>query len=378
MTRLLFEWRTPIESRQEMVMISDRDARELMAMQEQDSQVFESVITRIYGNVLLPGDTCLDGGAAKGLHTLPMARAVGTQGRVVAVEAIPTVARALRALVEEKRLTQVSVVQKALYHRAGIVQFSVVQNAPSRSGIARTSYPVEPDIATITVETVLVDELLADVDGWRFGKLDIEGAEFRALQGARRAIAEHSPFLVFERSLAAPTWYGYAPAEFFEFFQGLGYAMFDLFGRKLTPTDWHVAGRPWYALGVRSQSPDESFVRDDLPRILIEHLEANRAGGAPFPSSRAQSGAPFIWATPNPVPGGDGAGTTMVHWDTRSATGEVSISVNGDEERLFFRSPKGSRSAPWINAWGTYEFRLYVDSGRSELLDQVSVTRRKH
>jgi FkbM family methyltransferase len=359
-------------------MISDRDAEELMALQEQDSQTLESVITRIYGNVLRLGDTSFDGGAAKGLHTLPMARAVGAQGLVVAAEAIPSVAEALRELLEQKGLAQVKVIQRALYHQAGTVEFSVVQNAPARSGIARTSYPFDPDIATITVETVLIDQLLADVDGWRFGKVDIEGAEFRALQGARRAIAKHSPFLVFERSLAAPTWYGYTPAEFFEFFHGLSYATFDLFGRELTPANWHVPGRPWYALGVRSQSQDERFVRDDLPRMLVAYLEANRSGGAPFPSSRAEAGDPFIWATPNPVPGGDGAGTTVVHWDTGRPSGEVSISVNGDEERLFFRSPKGSRGAPWINAWGTYEFRLYADANRTELLDQVLVTRRKH
>lgn len=357
-------------------MIDDRDAQELMKMQEQDSQVFENIITRIYTAVLQPGDTCLDGGAANGLHTLPMARLVGADGKVLSFEPVPSSARNLERVLQEKKLHHVQVIQKALYHEARTVQFRVVTNAVSRSGIAETSYPFEPDIKEKAVETILIDEVLAGVSTWRFCKLDIEGAEFRALQGGRRAITKHEPFLVFERSVAAAEWYQYTPVEFFDFFRELGYRTFDLFGRELALRDWGVLGRPWYALGVRIGSDDEEFVHERLTSILLELRDSDPSRTAKFLEARA-AGGPFIWAAPNPVPGGTGPGTTVVRWDSAASDGEVYISVNGDEERLFFRSAKGSRCAPWINAWGTYVFRLYAGLDRAELLDAVTVTRRK-
>jgi FkbM family methyltransferase len=359
-------------------MIGERDTKDLMRMQEQDCQVFENIITRIYAAVLQPGDICLDGGAANGLHTLPLARLVGPQGRVFSVEPIPSVARALDLVLREKGLRQVRLIQAALYHEVCTAQFTIVRNALSRSGINRTWYPFEPDIEEISVSTILIDDILCDQDTWRFCKLDLEGCEFRALQGGLEAIAKHSPLLVFERSVAAPTWYHYTPAEFFEFFSELGYETFDLFGRKLTPEDWHLPERPWYAIGVQSDSEDEEFVHERLPAILLELLEADRSPIAASSNGSAPVTGPFVWAAPNPVPGGVGAGTTVVHWDTGDGSiGEVYVSVNGDEERLFFRNARGSRSAPWINAWGTYEFRLYGEGDPAELLGSVTVTRRK-
>jgi FkbM family methyltransferase len=353
------------------------DAQALMRMQQEDGRVFEDIIKRIYTDVLREGEACLDGGAANGLHTVPMARLVGSRGTVYAVEALSSAASRLEDVLRGLKLTQVSVINRALYHEACSVPFRIVTNALSRSGIAETWYPFEPEIEEVMVETILIDDIVSDAVDWRFCKLDLEGGEFRALQGGRNAIARHRPFLVFERSVAAPEWYGYSPELFFAFFRELDYRVFDLFGTELTADTWGEHGRPWYALGVRQGSPDEAFVQKRLPSVLSSFLDADPSRATPFPE-RAASGGPFIWAAPNPVPGGNGAGTTVVHWDSGEQDGEVWISVNGDEEKLFFRSARGSRSAPWINEWGNYEFRLYADQDHQELLDSVTVTRRTH
>jgi FkbM family methyltransferase len=359
-------------------MISDVDASDLLRMQRDDNQVFENIITRIYIALLQPGDICLDGGACDGLHTFRLARFVGSEGTVFAVEPIPSVAHKLESALAARGLHNVSVIRGALYHERGKSLFNVVTNALTRSGIAKVAYAgLDPVFEEIEVVTVLIDDILGGVDSWRFCKLDLEGCEFRALQGARDAIERHSPFIVFEWSVAAPDAYGYTPEEFAGFFRELDYETFDLFGRPLSIEDGTTPGRPWYALAVRSASDDEVFVHARLPAILHNLLETERAP-ITTSSQRPPTDGPFIWAVPNPVPGGPGLGETVVHWDTGDGTmGEVYLSVNWERERIFFRGPRGCRAAPWLHASCNYEFRLYRGRERGDLLGTVTVTRRR-
>ena len=359
-------------------MLDRADERTLVQLALDDGQVFENVVMAIYSELLRPGDACVDGGANRGLHTLPMARLVGTTGRVIAVEPVPETADSLEALLRDKELHNVDVVRKALFHERGVVTFNVVMNAPTRSGIYESEYPFDAQVQRIEVETDRLDELLADVERLRFCKLDLEGAEFRALQGAERTLARCGPTVVFEVSLSAPATYGYEPAELFAFFDGLGYETFDLLGRPITLDRWNEPGRPWYATAVKAGSESHAILEHRLPEILRELLARARdpvTESTPIPEP---NGAPMLFARPNPVPAGPGAGTTVLHWDTGDGSdGEIYISVNGDPERLFFQGGRGSQPAPWINAWGHYEFRLYRGREREEHLRSITVTRRK-
>ena len=306
---------------------------------------------------------------------MPLARLVGRDGVVFAVEPVPDLARSLASMIAARDLRQVRVVQRALSHERRTIDFNVVTDAPSRSAIVRTDYSPESVVTTMEVETLLIDDLMAGAPSWRFGKLDLEGGEFRALQGGHAAIARHKPLLVFERSVGAPSWYGYSVADFFALFEDLNYDVFDLFGKPLTEEDWSLADRPWYAVAAAAGSADADFVRLRLPTALRALADADRL---PVDSPPVANGRAAIWAVPNPVPAGDDAGTTTVYWDTGDdSVGEVYISVNSDDERLFYRGAQGSRPAPWINAWGSYEFRLYRGVEREELLSTVVVTRRK-
>lgn len=48
------------------------------------SDFFELIIARCYADILTEGDCCLDIGANHGIHTVPMAKQVGLNGRVIA------------------------------------------------------------------------------------------------------------------------------------------------------------------------------------------------------------------------------------------------------------------------------------------------------
>lgn len=85
---------------------------------------------------------------------------------------------------------------------------------------------------------------------------------------------------------------------------------------------------------------------------------------------------PSFTANPNPVPAGEGPGTTTVSWDTADGSiGRIYVSVNGGDELLFADGRRSSASAHWIDTGSIYEFRLY-NSDHTELLAKVTVTRK--
>src|SRR5262245_58740647 len=91
----------------EGAVLSEADSKELLRMQAAGPEVLEDLITRIYVDLLERGDTCLDGGASRGLHTIRLARIVGPEGVVFSVELEPSSARELQALLREKSMDNV-------------------------------------------------------------------------------------------------------------------------------------------------------------------------------------------------------------------------------------------------------------------------------
>lgn len=237
----------------------------LFALQER-GQIFEDLIAGLAAAVLRPGDLAIDGGANHGYHTWPFALSVGAQGRVLAVEAIPDLATKLRLAALARGLAQVEVVEAALAERGGSAEFHWVRNSDGYSGLRARPYPFAPDTARITVRTRRLDDL---IDGtpqpWRFAKLDLEGGEFHALQGAQAAIARWRPILVLEngRDIATQA-YGYSREDFFGLFARLDYRLVDLFGRRFGPAQWTAEPMPWYLAAAPEGSADAALVARHL------------------------------------------------------------------------------------------------------------------
>jgi predicted small lipoprotein YifL len=94
------------------------------------------------------------------------------------------------------------------------------------------------------------------------------------------------------------------------------------------------------------------------------------------PAVSVPATGPAITASPNPVSAKGGpTGSTTIAWNTGAGTGEIFLSTNGTNEKLFARGEKGSQEAPWIAAGITYEFRLYNAGDHSQILAKVIVTR---
>ncbi|HEX3431956.1 MAG TPA: FkbM family methyltransferase [Rhizomicrobium sp.] len=231
--------------------------------------LFESIIEDIYKAVLSLGDLAFDGGAHVGRHAFPMAESVGETGLVLAAEAHPKFAHGLVKRMRKRGLVQIRVVAAALSDQVGRVEFHCVEQHPAYSGIRSRRYDFDDHVQVIEVDATTIDALLAG-DALRrlcFLKLDLEGGEFRALQGGAATLKKHHPLIVFENDQDRSAGnYGYSKEEWFGFFERIGYQVFTLWGQPYGRADWGRRDIPWYFIAAGGTQAE--LVRWRLPGIL--------------------------------------------------------------------------------------------------------------
>jgi len=148
---------------------------------------------------LHPGECYYDVGAHSGFFCLIAARCVGPSGTVLAIEADPQNAAILKENVCKNDLGQIELLQAAAWSSPGQVTFEQASEASNRTQ-GRVASGTESGSSRISIEAVRLDDLVF-AQGHRapnFIKMDVEGAEWEALQGARRLLDEIKPKLLCE------------------------------------------------------------------------------------------------------------------------------------------------------------------------------------
>ena len=187
---------------------------------------------------------------------------------------------------------------------------------PEFSGLkSRTYVDFVPDHTKVQVEVSTIDSLLQSVrtpGGVSFIKLDLEGAEFRALQGAEQTLTTHRPCCVFENGLESSA-DGYTAGEFFGYLQRIDYELYDILGSPVDETRWSQSG-PWYFVAM-----PRAHSRAWLPLLWASVLEELLM--PPWPPVKQLGPPPAHWARPGgtPKPGATG------HVDRV----EVSVRISG-------------------------------------------------
>ena len=162
---------------------------------------YELHVTAVLRRLLQSGHGFLDVGANIGFHTLLAARRVGGAGRVVAVEMMPRNCDLLRASIRANGFGNVTVHQVAAAEQAQTLTFC--HSAGTGNGMLVSDY-VQGLSETgyfssfMTAQAVAVDDLLPANPPIHLVKMDIEGAEVRALRGMDRLLRTQRPKLVFE------------------------------------------------------------------------------------------------------------------------------------------------------------------------------------
>lgn len=169
-------------------------------------------------------DNCVDIGAHKG-EFLSYFIKQSPKGKHLAFEPIPHHYSALK----NNWSGVAQIYPYALSNKKGQSEFQWVKNAEAYSGLKQRKYKVEnPEIEILSVETHLLDEFKNDNKPIRFIKIDVEGAEFLVLQGAREILKTQRPFVLFEFGLGASDYYQNTPEELFQFFEALNYSLYSL------------------------------------------------------------------------------------------------------------------------------------------------------
>jgi FkbM family methyltransferase len=134
--------------------------------------------------VVQPGMIAVDVGANVGLHTLGLARHVGPEGRVHALEPEPDNFQLLAHAVKRAHATNVRLHQLAASDTKGTLTLYV---SDANRGDHRTS-PAPEARRSFTVSALPLDELLAHEPRIDFVKIDVQGAEVVVLRGMKETL----------------------------------------------------------------------------------------------------------------------------------------------------------------------------------------------
>ena len=193
--------------------------------------VWEPAITRFVKGRLKPGDLFVDIGANVGYYSLFAAKLVGSEGRVIAVEASPTIARTLEQNVALNRLTNVELVRAAVADRRKTVPMFAAGNSGQSTTIVSTAerrgYQLEAQIEAYPLHELIDFERLRRA---RLIKVDVEGAEAQLFDGIQPFLSSFSDETewIFELTPEALAEQGRSAAEIIRMFAGSGYRLYRI------------------------------------------------------------------------------------------------------------------------------------------------------
>lgn len=171
---------------------------------------------------LIPKCTCfLDIGANVGLHTFN-AKSIRPDVPIICIEVNPDTAQWLMKAIVENNLENVMVINGAVAEKNGILQ---TDRRHSNSTVAHLgSWPMDSDGASLAPCFRLNFFNLRHVD---LVKIDIDGFEYRALQGASK-LMQNRPTVIFEYHLGVIERGGIKGPELLQFFLDRGYQLHAL------------------------------------------------------------------------------------------------------------------------------------------------------
>lgn len=174
---------------------------------------YDRLTTQIMEKVIAKDSSCIDVGCHKG-EMLDLMLKYAPQGQHYAFEPIPAMFDGLKVKYKKNNIHLFSC---ALSDKKGTTTFNFVKNAPAYSGIMKRRYDVKhPDIEEINVKLDLLDHLIPKDQMIKFIKIDVEGAEYGVLRGAKNILIKDKPYVVFEFGLGASDYYKTTPKMIYQ------------------------------------------------------------------------------------------------------------------------------------------------------------------
>jgi FkbM family methyltransferase len=188
---------------------------------------YEPIETYLFPLLLRPGMVVVDAGAHIGQYTLLAALEVGALGAVHAFEPVPKNFDQLTFHIRENRLPSiVHANMLALWQETGTLQLTLSAEQPRNPG-AYTAGLSSSSVDSVTCKAVSLDSYVSENHIARVDviKMDIEGAEWFALKGAREVLERWHPTILMELSRPTCSGLGYQPERVLDFMKSFGYQM---------------------------------------------------------------------------------------------------------------------------------------------------------
>jgi FkbM family methyltransferase len=192
-----------------------------------DYSAEEPVVNLITSN-LRASDVFFDVGANVGFFSLTAARIVGASGQVHSFEPLPKLADLLRKTVVANALTNMTVVEAVVGKTEGVSSIAAMPDSAYSHVMegARSIDESHGGWKRIVVKSVALDDYVERIVGRlpRLIKMDIEGFEMEAIDGAQRMLSHaNGPDVICEVGHPHLARFGHMPAELFGRFSAMGY-----------------------------------------------------------------------------------------------------------------------------------------------------------
>jgi FkbM family methyltransferase len=255
--------------------------------------IYDLLLTEMICRCVERGETVIDAGANIGYATSLMAMLAGPGGRVYAFEPHPQIFLELGENVEswlrDPRMGAVELLQSALSESTGTATLREPSGFEANRGTASLAGMAGVCDKAYTVKTQRLDEIIspqgAPIGVW---KIDVEGQELAAFQGAQFLLRSHRiRDIIFEE-------FSPYPAATHRFLEGCGYSTLHFERGLLGPTLWRTGAgyRP-----PRDSPPnflatlDPARMADKFRARRWDWLSAGRrtwrAPGAPYHALRS-------------------------------------------------------------------------------------------
>jgi FkbM family methyltransferase len=216
--------------------------------------------TPYLADLLEGAPVCLHVGASDGRHSYVMTQ-VAPKARIYAFEPSAFAFDVLRTCMAWHGISdRVTPVHAAVADKPGELLLVTPRKTSGRMGRAYAYVaesapegPARPDVQDVGLETqptpvITLDDYCREqgIDRVDFIRMDIEGAEQLALEGAREVIDRDRPHVLLEiHPTMLPARFGGSAEAVVEFFRARGYRMFALNGDRLEERTAVVEDLPW-------------------------------------------------------------------------------------------------------------------------------------
>ena len=193
---------------------------------------YEESTRKVVERILKKGDIFLDLGSHIGFYALIAARIVGEAGHVYAFEPTPATRDTLNKNVADNNLSKIITVESfGVSDCSENVHFIVNSNSSECNKIAQSNEGVEN---LITIETISIDNyaILNNIKRIALVKMDIEGAEYRAIRVMGKIISENPDIkLIFEYNKKIMDENDSSSVKIFNILKELGFNKFTIIYR---------------------------------------------------------------------------------------------------------------------------------------------------